>query len=541
MRNLKLFLFAILGCGLTLGFVLPGCGGGSILVGPYVQDSTPTSMWVLYELDSTPTSGEYNLYTIMYGLTSSLGSSTQMQSAQVTTSGNSVIETQLTGLSSGTTYYYRVNANGATSGIFTFRTPASGAEGSFKFIAMSDMQIYSPAPDSYFQDIINNGVLSLGSPIEDEIAFMTLSGDVVSSGYAYSQWKNDLFDEMQNFVQHVPVYAAIGNHEYNSDYFNDYFHPPSATAWSTAPGHTYYFDKSNVRFISLDVVNYQTSQQLTWLDGILSSAETNSDIDFVIAFFHYPYKTETWLSGEHAWVGNIVFRLEDFTATTGKPSFHLFGHSHSYERGQSKDVSHVWMEVASGEGDLAWWGAYAQQNYDVFQKALMEWGFVLFEVTAGSTPSITVKRMKMGEGNDPYASHLSGPPVISDQFTISYGNTVPNTPTALTPNPDNPPANPSNTVLDSSAFSDSDGTGHLESQFQVSTTSGDYSNPVADKWIRFEDWYNGADQNAGLDITQVTVGLQSDNNYYWRVRYRDQGLEWSAWSAEENFTTSIIP
>jgi PKD repeat protein len=84
-------------------------------------------------------------------------------------------------------------------------------------------------------------------------------------------------------------------------------------------------------------------------------------------------------------------------------------------------------------------------------------------------------------------------------------------------------------TLESSAFSDPDeGDTHAASQWQVTTTSGDYSSPVFD-----------SDRDTS-NLTQLTIPsgeLSYDTTYYWRVRHEDNHGAWSSWSAETSFTT----
>jgi hypothetical protein len=86
----------------------------------------------------------------------------------------------------------------------------------------------------------------------------------------------------------------------------------------------------------------------------------------------------------------------------------------------------------------------------------------------------------------------------------------------------------------------------MSSQFQVTTTPGDYSNPLLDVRRDRENVYgdtgapdyNPVDLNEGIDLSRLSVtnGLSAGQSYGWRVRYRDQNLQWSDWSREQTFT-----
>lgn len=111
--------------------------------------------------------------------------------------------------------------------------------------------------------------------------------------------------------------------------------------------------------------------------------------------------------------------------------------------------------------------------------------------------------------------------------------------TTVTPLPPNRPANESpangdtgvslSLSLYASAFSDPDvDDAHTASQWQITTTRGDYSSPVFDSDISTSNLVK-------LTISSGTLGY--DTTYYWRVKYRDRYDEWSGWSQETSFTT----
>jgi len=60
------------------------------------------------------------------------------------------------------------------------------------------------------------------------------------------------------------------------------------------------------------------------------------------------------------------------------------------------------------------------------------------------------------------------------------------------------------------------------------------TDPVIDRWEQSEDWFMGEDTRAGSDLTTTEVSVDP-GEWCWRVRYRDQALSWSAWSAPTAF------
>ena len=88
-------------------------------------------------------------------------------------------------------------------------------------------------------------------------------------------------------------------------------------------------------------------------------------------------------------------------------------------------------------------------------------------------------------------------------------------------------------TLTSSIFADKDSSdSHLSSQWQVSTISGDYSNPV---WDSLEN-------SQKLTTVDVPANLLSNQTtYYWHVRHRDSspGQHWSAYSDQTSFLVDV--
>ncbi|MCR9075270.1 MAG: fibronectin type III domain-containing protein [bacterium] len=516
----------------------------SIRVGPVLQDASPERMWVMWETTSSAPS------VVEYGQTPALGMSATGSSG-ASQNGARIHHTMMGGLLPDTVYYYRVGSGSAISDVLSFRTPAEiSAEDPFRFAALSDTQ-GGPISDMHTRTI-NDGIIDFvqqefGPILHDELDFVIQPGDLVSTGSNYDQWKDQYFDETQNLYQHVPIYPVPGNHEQDAHWFFDYFKLPE----NGTPGyeeHWWYKDHGNIRLIGLDSNGaYRIQAQLDWLDAVLDDAATNDDIDFVFAQLHHPHLSGIWTPGNTAYTGQVVERMEAFSEATGKPSIHFFGHTHAYERGQSKDHNHMWVNVAAGEGGIDYWDQ-SDIDYDEFQRVFPEWGFVIMEVEAGDDPQFRLRRINRGN------NFIDRDNEVMDDITIKRYNELPNTPTTQLPSDGDTAIDPDLVQLQATPFNDPDGGFHLESEFQLTTTQGDFSNPEVSEWIRFENWFMDEGASGGesgsysvntvedADISKINIELlDGDTTYYWRVRYRDSGLGWSDWSGESSFTTGPAP
>ncbi len=514
----------------------------SIAVGPFLQSATPTSVVVVWETTSGTES------RVDYGTTSAVDQPAHGTAADGA-AGSVIHKTGLAGLSPDTYYHYQVSTLGTTSAVLQFRTPPlASSEKSFRFLAYSDSQQDGSNPAKHLE-IVNDGMIAFvheqfGEDLADEVAFVLHAGDLVNSGSIYEQWKTQFFDESQNLLQYAPLYPVFGNHEQDSVNYFKYFSLPKNGSLGFE-GHWYYVDYSNIRVIGLDSNGaYRIQEQLDWLDLVLGDACVEPDIDFVLAQLHHPHKSEAWTPGEIDYTGGVISRLEQFSTDCAKPSVHFFGHTHAYSRGQSRDHDHLWVNVATGEGNIDYWGEFANADYPEFQRSFVEWGFVLVEIEAGGQPRLRLRRIS--RGNEIVARDNE----VVDDITIRIANLPPDLPTTEFPTLVHSPIDPDAVGLLGSGYSDPDGDPHLEAHFQVTASEGDYSAPVVDQWRRFENLYappgaTGAldgfysvDTEAGSDIRRSTaVVLSPASTYHWRVRYRDAGLRWSAWSAESSFFT----
>jgi hypothetical protein len=507
----------------ALGFVLllsSPAKAQRILVQPYLQQMTPTSVWILWETDN----GENGV--VDWGPTAELGQTTP-GSSQANVAGSRIHEVELTGLSPQTTYYYRVRVGNVSSPPNHLHTPGlQAAEETTRIVVMSDMQRDGRQPQIYRQ-ILNQGVApycreQVGAALPEALSMVLIPGDLVPNGLSISQWRNYFFADGAELMSQVPFYPVLGNHENNSPFYFNYFHlpengtPGSAEQW-------WWFDQSNIRIIGLDSNGeFRTPQQLTWLSGVLDEACNDEAIDFVFAQLHHPHRSELWIAGNTGYTGEVIELLEQFSTHCGKPSVHFYGHTHGYSRGQSREHNHTMVNAASAGGALDRWGEYAQVDYEEFTKSSDDYGFVHVEVRAGDDPSFRIRRLSFGT---PEAMTRNA---LTDELIIRRNNEIPEQPVALA---HNGRVAPECFTLGASEFRDPEGDEHGASQWQVATACNDFSEPVVNIWRQYENHYFGEDRNANIDLTtQEVEGLRPNADYCWRVRFRDKSLGWSAWS-----------
>ncbi|MFT6807018.1 MAG: hypothetical protein ACJA01_000236 [Saprospiraceae bacterium] len=503
----------------------------SITIQPYLQDATPESIIVKWETAFDSES------IVEWGSTKDLGNATSGISYNIDYTESKIHEVKLVGLERFTEYYYRVITENVSSEIFRFKTPPfNGDRSSFNLIAMSDMQYDHNRPDK-FKEIINEGVLSYfkehyNGELSDHLSMVLIPGDLVENGVKINQWRDHFFGPSAALFSEIPLYPVPGNHERNSSFFFKYFSLPENGTPAYAE-HWWYKDYGNVRIIGLDSNDgiRDIPSQLEWLKTLLSKTGENDEIDFVFAQLHHPHKSELWIPGETKFSGKVVTLLESFTESTGKPSIHFFGHTHGYSRGQSKDHKHLWVNVASAGGAIDNWGEYEGRDYDEFTVTQDEYGFVLVEVDADKlNPSFTLKRIS--SGNDGRSRNKE----ITDEITVWRNSLPPNSPSVLLPSSDK--VDPVHILLEASPFvSPKKDAIHAAAQWQVSADST-FIKPVYDSWKQHENWYYLQNRQENDDLTDEQVlRLHPQRNYYCRVRYRDQYLNWSEWSTTTGFTT----
>ena len=104
-----------------------------ILVQPYLQLATPTSIYIKWETDIAVTG------SVDWGLSEKLGQS-KPASLQTGFGSSAIHQVQLTNLTPNTIYHYQVKAGNSSSKVHQFKTPPlADSEQATRILAISDM------------------------------------------------------------------------------------------------------------------------------------------------------------------------------------------------------------------------------------------------------------------------------------------------------------------------------------------------------------------------------------------------------------------
>jgi hypothetical protein len=313
-------------------------------------------------------------------------------------------EIAITGLSAGTEYEYDVLVNGAGD-IKTYRFTTEPASPKFEFAVMSDSRAGVGGGERSFAGV-NYHKLSRFTidAYQNGVDFVVFSGDLVN-GYTTSMddyrmqlgaWK----DATEQVGCYIPIYEVMGNHESLVDVYDDgssygiefdkqddgtnksaetifaeeFVNPAGGSPDpenTTAPSYAenvYYFDYGNTRVIAFNtnywwcshpedfggnLEGYVMDNQLAWIEGVLSDAESDSTIEHIFMFAHEPafpngghLHDAQWYnggnsSGNEDYYGNPLDRthvverrdaLWEAISQNGKVVAVFFGDEHNYNR-----------------------------------------------------------------------------------------------------------------------------------------------------------------------------------------------------------------
>ena len=262
----------------------------------------------------------------------------------------------------------------------TYFCPPSLSEGlaGTSFVVPADkgnefaLYIYGDQRDPMGFNLIHDRVVAMMSTdfADDLMAGNTLAelafnvGDFGYTGCQIELWEDNYFSPNRAFLQHLPIFASPGDHEYfdttggpsctNASFYFSFFGMAYNNNTSMAPG-MYAVDYKNVRIISLNMISHTDKGGLDpaeckggescedteicgykWLQCRLTEADTDDSIDQIFMFYHAPLLTAP-STGKHP---SSKFQIQYLAPLFerpdgqqwGKVTAVIQGHNHFYER-----------------------------------------------------------------------------------------------------------------------------------------------------------------------------------------------------------------
>ena len=520
------------GFGHTIAPVLTG-------VLPYLQTPTPTSIYVSWH--STETSST----SVEYGTSDALGSSTNGTVEDI--SGKKWHTVFLTGLMPNTEYFYKCVSNTAESEIYKFKTPAAEQSEAhhLRFILFGDNRTDVAKSTEIANKAKQKAIEMYGADLQNHINLIINVGDIVTSGSSISQYENEYFRPYACLSSAIPSMVIIGNHESESQNFYDYMKYEDNSDFTGALEERFYdFVYLDNQFVFINGNSaLQSGTQTSWLDGILTESDANDDIDMIYCFTHQPGHSELWPDGCTEYIQEDIIPV---LREHDKVQLFAYGHSHNYERGTVESLAaesngDFYIVLSGGAGGgLDRWGMYSgQTDYEELMISLDHYLYNIVDIDLDNN-TMEMYTFSFGNSDKPLDNELV------DYFYRKLDQAKPDKPVAILPNieSENLP------LLVASEYAGVDSL--MSSKFQITSTPGDYSNPVVEKR---QDWTNifgdsGApnyfptDLNDGINLCRLQIETSlSLGDYAWRVCYRDHNQKWSEWSEEQTFTvvSSLTP
>jgi len=297
-----------------------------LLIYPYLGETTTTSVVISWATEGAGAS------EVHYSLDQSYGN--LITAINSTYDGKYWHSAAITGLTAGTTYYYKVYTGGDDVTPWTeitFTTAPESTAAGFTFVALGDSRpVSEDSPPSL-------GALALAAEMSQHSFDLALhTGDIVYRGgicsgddSSWNQYIRAYFDLYRASAGHTPFYPSVGNHELNGGscgyqgYTDVYDLPGSAPA---GHGEEYYaFDWGNAHLVVLDTnqIYEVDSTQYNWLvNDLQTSAQP-----WKFVFFHHP----AYSSGYHGSTSEVQAHLVPVFEANGVDVV-FNGHDHHYER-----------------------------------------------------------------------------------------------------------------------------------------------------------------------------------------------------------------
>lgn len=452
---------------------------------------------------------------------------------------------RITGLKPNTYYHYRVRTENATSDVFRFRTPKpiGTSTGKFRVLVLGDNQILTA--ERRFERLVErakNKIEALyGVPIEECVDLVIMPGDQVDVG-TLNHYRNLHFAYNGWISPNVPIMTTIGNHEtYNDPGLANYkalftYNDLDGLGVSSPDPQVYYaYQLANIAFVHTSS-EHTGAAQLGWLRDLVSAANADSGLDWMVSLCHRPYQAEQYIGDISGWLRNTAMAV---FAQTEKHVLNIGAHHHVYARGQTREwpVYHI---ISGGTAWDQYWGQSNEADYDDVQKTLAHWAWQLMEFDLDAR-TLDVRCFAEANVRFPEAGRWPYNSRLVDRFHRKLGLPAPHAPVLINLIAE---AVTLPLALRSSEYVTSSGEPLNSTWFQVAGDSA-FGDLKIDRIRDTENIYGDTgppdfepvDTHACIDILGYEIpadGLMN-GTYFSRVRHRDTNTLWSAWSPPIQF------
>lgn len=265
----------------------------------------------------------------------------------------------------------------------------------FRFVAYGDTRFHNPADTEAANPAARTALVKAISDANP--AFICFSGDIVYNGFDTNDWK--IWDTETAIWRQkkIPVYPALGNHEFHGDLklaLANYFE-----RFPDLKQRRYYSVRAaNALLLVLDSSQEEVAgPQGEWLLDKLD--QVSADVDFAFVMLHHPPYTSSSESrlfpGGHsvrAAEQALAKMLEERQAHAKFRIVVFSGHVHNYERHEHSGVTYF---VSGGGGAHAY--PIERSPDDPFQSKELNYHYLLVEVNKQQA-SITMNRVDLTTG-----------------------------------------------------------------------------------------------------------------------------------------------
>lgn len=505
---------------------------------PYLQSPSATSIVISWK-DETVETPEIQFGTSDTNLDKkATGSKSQLSDKTATYNLNKV---ELTGLDPDTKYYYKV---AGSEEVYSFKTqPAIGNKDHYRILLLGDHHRIDYSSYEWLIAAAKETVQKkYGAPLEEKINLVMNIGDQVDRAWL-DQYERNHFYKSSYFSTGIPTMTAVGNHDVYEDAdlkkWNTIFSYENLSYQGISSNtEAYYaFQEGSILFIVMNTnPDYTNDVQLNWLKQVVEAASKDNTVTFIMSSCHRPVYTETYLMdgsdpGYSEWLKNEAAPV---LGSCRKHVLNTAGHQHYYHRGQMVDQNFYHLV----SGGAAWWQLWEDAkdatDADLIQKTLDYWTYVIIDF-APQEQTMTAETYSLGHIK---VAHNN---ILVDKFTVNLSQTD---------QPSKPGIEPITGTLELPAvikarpYSSPGNSEFNAAQYQISQ-SQTFDELAYEKMLYAQNFFKDGgpakylptDTQKDKQCTELELGKYAliSGDYYVRVRFRNDNLEWSEWSEPQAF------